>query len=346
MEPIIYMLPKSNKIIESNELNFIFSNHPNPKLMKYGFNYICESLDMIKITSNPYYRVGLKFDLERKDNNSISTKVATFFQTKKFNIIFAEYWEILNLFHLLFSEQNIYTTDHDTITEIVRIYQQLTKRKDKITILGEKNKKNATLIVYRFSEIDIDENAAVQFIINALPDLLSIQSKGGNMVLQFFGMQTYISTEIIYYLSSIYNESYIIKPAITSDLSENKYLTFLGLKESIKLIIPKHPVNSYLLTLGLHDIPNEIEIIIQCVNADFIINKHKRYCTIMNYLNKNVYEGATYQEMIKKQDENTNKWLELFSNISPENMINLLNKLINIFSNKCLEIRANLSKML
>lgn len=333
MESLIYVLPKSEKQIDIKEFDIYFDEQPSPKLIKYGFNNINDELDLITLTSTPYYKVGLNFDFDRTDDNSINVKASTIFKTNKFDIDFAEFWEVLNIFEMLNLDQKIYT-NISSIKEICVVHQKISNTNHKFTYI-EKNesKPNATLIIYKYSSADIDENAAIQFIINNLSNLLAVQTKGANMILQLFSLQTQISAEIIYYLSTLYNESYLMKPSISSNISDSKYLILIGLKNLMNLSIPSHPDNIYLTSIGLKTLPNELVTIIQCMNSSVIPNKYKKYNQIKEYLDTKVYEGATYQELIQAQDLSTDKWLQIFYNL--DNMKALLNKSLENSSIKC-----------
>ena len=333
MEPIIYALPKTEQLIEPSELNIYFDNHPNPKLIKYGFNNIGNQLDLIALTSIPSYKAGLEFDFEQDGKDSLSGQANALFKTKKFDQTFGEFWEIFTLFGLLDTNQTIYSPKNsDTIKGVVDAYQKITNSKQNINI-SNNSKSNAGLVVYKYSDIDIDENAATQFILDALPNLLSVQDLGSNMILQLFNLQTQITAEIIYLLNTLYVEAYVIKPSIVSDLFNTKYLVLINLKNKFKLVIPSHPNNVYLSSLGLKNLPNNFETVIQCVNSDVMPKKYKRYNLIKSYLDTKVYEGATYQEMIQAQIINAKKWLSTFDNIS--NLKTILDSALEKTNSRC-----------
>lgn len=335
MEPIIYLFPKSDKIIEPNEINIIFDDQPSPKLIKYGFNNINEQLDMIALTSIPYYRVGLSFDFQSTDENSIVTRASKLLKTNNFDQHFAEFWEILNIFGLLDKNQQIYTTHVNSIKNITDIYKKMTNTNYTYSILDDKTIKSrqVSLVINKYSDVDIDENAAIELLINQLADLLNIQKKGANMIIQLFSLQTQTSAEIIYYLSMLYNEAYLMKPIVTSDLSDSKFLILLNLKTESTLSIPKHPESLYLVSLGIKLLPNNFTRIIQCMNAEIIPKKYLKYSQIKSYLDTKVYEGATYQEMLKKQHQNAIEWLEIFAD--PSKIKSLLDTAIAKTTNKC-----------
>jgi len=345
MEPIIYLLPISNKIIELNELDFHFENQPSPKLIKYGFNNMGEQLDLIALTSVPYYKAGLTIDFDRTDDLSIYARGKKIFDIENFDQTFSEFWEIMNLFGMLNTNQNILTNNIDTIKDIVHAFSHITNSEHNFTFnkLNNKSKEKAaitatttataTLVIHKYSTIDLDENAAIQLIINDLSMLLNVQIKNANMVLQLFNLQTQITVEMIYYLSSLYNESYLIKPNATSDLFDSKYLILIGLKDQVKFPTPKNISDAYLINLGIDPIPKNIITVIQCFNSDVIPKKYKLYYQIKSYIDTGNYEGATYQEMIQKQNINMDKWLDTYTNLS--NMKNLFEESIKNSATKC-----------
>jgi hypothetical protein len=334
MEPLVYALPEYNQTIKSSDLNIIFDNHPSPKLIKYGFNNIANQLDMVALTSIPSYKAGLEFDFDRTEDNSFVAQAEKNFSVKEFDQTFGEFWEILLMFKLLNQDQIIYSPqNYRTVQSIVNSYQKITTNNFNIKIENTSKKTNAKLVIHKYSDIDLDENASVQFIIDILPDLLSVQSEGSNMILQLFNMQTQITSEIIYLLSNLYAEAYLFKPIIVSDLYDTKYIILINLKAKFNLVIPKHSENVYLSSLGFQNLPNNFETMIQCMNSDVMAKKFQRYAIIKSYLDTKVYEGATYQEMITQQKSNAKKWLEIFSNVS--NLESILDDSLKRTSIKC-----------
>ena len=339
LKPIIYALPKIDKKIEPKESSFYFDEKPSPKLIKYGFNTLTDELDLSVITNIPQHKAGLNFDFEQTDPNGIYPKVSSRFKIKKFDQNFAEIWEILLLFSLLNTKQTIATNHTATLDEIVRLYGQVSSSKPDIMVADLKTK-SASLIIYKYSDINIDENASIDIIIKNLKQLLSIQKPGATMILQLFSLQTQTSAEIIYYLTSLYNDAYLVKPSISSDLLDSKYLVLIGLKEQTKFSPPAYPENVYLISMGIGNLENDFVTKIQCMNSQVIPLKYKKYIQIKNFLDTKVYEGSTYQEMITIQEKNTDKWIEtFFDKDAPKN---ILDQAIRLTDDKC----ANHNKLM
>lgn len=329
MEPIIYFLPKIAEIIKPSESEIHFDKYPSPKLMKYGFNNIDEQLDLLSLTSIPQYRVGLEVDfnsdriadiassMDNSMDNSIDKKILSKFP-KKINTTFAEFWEILNLFNLITSDKIIYTSNPNIIKEVIDTFHNIMGKNIQHSITD--GKKKATLVINKISDIEIDENAAIQLITNDLSKLLQIQDVGANMILQLFGTQTQTTVELIYFLSSLYTDSFIIKPVATSYLTDIKYLVLTGLKDISTISFPKHSKEMFLTTMNIN-VPDIFSNAIQCINSYLIPKKYKLYLKIKSYLDTKVYEGATYQELLNSQNENLGKWFLLFSNVAPNDQL-------------------------
>ncbi|AQN68340.1 divergent methyltransferase [Saudi moumouvirus] len=332
MNPVIFMFPTSDQI-NINESKLVYDSQPSPKLIKYGFNNINEELDILSLTSNPYYRVGLNFDFERNDENSIVSIASKFFNYDGFNKKYAELWEIINNFKLLDNSNNIATSHPEIVTNISINYNKLRDKNYKHQIFGLDTNKKCNLVIDRFSDVDVEENAVVQYIINHLGNLLNKQLVGSNMVIQMFSTQTQTTAELIYYLSALYNQAYIMRPIISSDFSDEKYLVLLGLKEIPKLPDFLSSDNTYIISFGLN-VPGNIMSIIQCLNSYIMPQKYIRYNKIKQYLDTKVYEGATYQDMINSQNKDTQNWMNTYTDLS--NINNMLDKNIKFTSKNCL----------
>lgn len=332
MDPIIYAFAKPDKPMETSSLKFEFDNKPSPKLIKFGFNNIAEELDLLGLTSNPHYRAGLNFDFEREDEQSFVVRVESTWHVKNFNKTFAEFWEILTMFGLLENDQTISTSHKKEMENILDLYKKMSEGKKKWNIASAKDKR-VTLVVQKYSDADVDENATIQLLIDDLPKLLPIQSQGSSMVLQLFSTQTRTTAEIIYYLASYYNEAYLVKPTVISDLSDSKYLVLIGLNAVPKFAIPKHPKNVYLHTIGLKELPENYGTMIQCFNSEVMPKKYQKYYQIKSYLDTKVYEGATYQDLINKQNQNTEKWISIFGDLS--NIKSVIDAAVQKSSDRC-----------
>lgn len=333
MEPIIYVLPVSNQI-KLDKGKFHYENNPSPKLLKYGFNNMTEQLDLESITIVPQYQAALGFGFEKKNENMmISSNMSEFFKISDVDVTFVEFWEILILFGFLTRDQNIYTSHPKTIEDVTKTFQSTSGSKYNYQING---KNTTSLVVFKYgdSNVEVDENAGIQLLSNNLEKLLTIQDKGASMILQLFGLQTQISAEIVYYLSSLYNEAYLIKPLVISELSNSRYIVLKDLKELITSI-PKFNSSSdtYLTSIGLKPIPIGIDNIIQCMNSFIMPIRQNKYYQIKKYMNTKVYEGGTYHEMIHVQNQNINNWTKFFSNF--DNMNKIFDQSLKKSMSKC-----------
>jgi hypothetical protein len=316
LSPIIYKFPKRiNKPINLLETDFIVDAEPSPKLLKYGFNQTMENLDIISITDNPYYKSGLNFDFDRKDSLSIREKCKDTFGSIDDYKKFCTYWEVLIMFGFLDSNLTILTSEQTILKEIGSIHKKLFK--SKATIGFPKTK--VDLVFQTYSTVNLEENALIHLLMQDLPNLLAKQSKGSTMILQIFGLYTQIMVELIYYLSTLYDNAYLMKPEIVSNLSDEKYLILDGLIGEPKIKYPKSKM--YLSSISIGEIPQPIINMIQCMNSTLVSNKLSAYHYIKSYLASNVFEGIRHDDMIKKQNTHTDNWIETFTSNKLEGLL-------------------------
>ena len=328
--PTIYELPIFNDILEIAQSDIKFSKSPNPKLLKYGFSDLGDTLDFMELTSNIYYKTGLNFDFDRSDSKSIKTKGIEIFGNS-FDQTFAEFWEIINLFDLFNTDQHIYCDRIDILNNIVKFYNKKFKTTNKLSTTNKLT--NVSLILKKFSDVDLEENLLIHLLVNNLFDLLHNQIDKGNMVIQLFDIQTKILVQIIYYLSTLYESSYLINPMINSGISNSKYLVLIKYRGKNNFFLKKIPNNLYLSSIINTPVPETIISVIQCVNSYLLPLKYCIYSKIKNYLDTKVYEGITYVEMIEKQNNNTNKWIDMF--LDPDRFKKILDSSIQITSKNC-----------
>jgi hypothetical protein len=325
MELNIYRLYTSHKdspkldVPEISIKNITLSNDLSPKLIKYGFNKTTDNFDLVGLMKDDYYKIGLNFDFDRTDAESINTIGKKTFNITGIDHNFCMLWEILNLFGMLGLDQTILTNVKNTVTNVTSVYKKMTgsKTNTKIyEIMAPKEK--ASLVINKYSDVDLEEDAVVHLIINDLLKIIPNQvAPGSSMIFQIFSCQTMIMTELIFFMMSLFNEAYIIKPLTSSDLSNEKFLVLCDMKKKIKMFdVPKkYSSNTYISSLNI-ELPVEYVTIIQCINSELIPQKFMTYNNIQAYIKSKMYEGAQYQELYQNQNKNIAKWMEMFTDFS------------------------------
>lgn len=327
MDIIIYRLPTSNQILEVRKEDIQFDDHPSPKLLKYGFNVLGDRLDWVALTSDPHYKAGLRFDFSRSDPESIVSLATATLRPHQFDQTFAEFWEIICLFDLLKNQQILSTNQPEIMEDIIAI-----QKKTKDIRISTKIKDRLHLIIQKYSDVDLDEDTLVTFITKDLSSLFERQVVGANMVLQISSIQTQIMAELVYYLSTLYVSAYIVRPMVIPEISNSKYLVLVGLRqESPWTIFPRE--NAYLSSIISSDLPTEFNSVIQCMNSYLIPLKFTTYSRIQSYLKEKIYEGATYQEFTKIQNEMARRWIDIYS--EPSKAKALLDNIIERTEKTC-----------
>jgi len=333
--PIIYRLPTSDIHLKLDPDHAQFDNQPNPKLIKYGFNNITDSLDLVRLMNNAHYKTGLYIDFDRTDAGSMSVLGKKAFGVPNSDADFCTLWEILQLFGMLNQKQTILTTQSSQIKNIVSSHQKLSKNKSKIEIYDTlPTNEKFTIAIRKYSDIDLSEDAIIQLLIDDLSGLIPNKAEtGSSLIVQVMSCQTCIMSEIIYYLSTLYQEAYIIKPLASSLLSDEKYLVLCGLKKGIKKFgIEKFSSKTYLTGLGI-TLPDDYVRMIQCLNSELIPKKFNNYCIITEYLANKNYEGASYQELYEKQNTNIKNFITTMTDFG--NIENILKQSLAITDTAC-----------
>lgn len=301
MEPRIYILPKITDNNEKTNVIVSFDNYPSPGLLKLGYNDIDEGIDLFGITSNSDYKIFNNIDINKKTIGEFG-----FFPsitTEK-----AELLEIINIFNLIQSDQDIYTSEYDDLEDILK-----TKKKDNKIIKKIDSKTEVSLVIHKISSISIDENGVCLILVEILDSLIKSQKIGANMVLQLFDMKTLITVEILNYINSMYEECFVVN-CCSSDIFENsRYLVCLGLKKKILLGDITIPNNMYISSIGFNDISNEFMEIIKFINIENILIKTNIFQKMEKYGDIKNENQDEYNNIIINQTNNIKKWINLFS---------------------------------
>lgn len=303
--PLIYQLPKLSPIkINQNEITF--DDQIQPKLLKYGSNYMIDNLPLLNITSSKHHTDMLPFNLPQS--------ITPF--KNQLNQTTMELIEILTLFNLIKKNQSFSSNvqPKDILTELETLF--------KIKIPSEKK---ASIVFHKFSEIDIDENIWINLIMGNINNIFSSVQKDGNVIIQLFSFQTKAAVDILYYLSSLAKESFIIKPSVISDVFDCKYLVLLNVTEVVPKINPV-PKNLYLASLLSDDLTKLIPTI-QNVNSILLSKKFISFHKFNTYISDNTIGGIKTQSLKKKQIENMDNWINTFTTKSDQT--ELMEKIIS-----------------
>ena len=326
MNPIIFKIPSVDSItLDKNSI--YYTDRPSPKLLKYGFNDIDNSLNIVELTKNSLYKKCLNFskmdELEKR------------WKIKDAILESLSLWEIFKIFDL-FGNESISVDNVDAINDIITGYNTVSKKKikPKIVVRDSKKKSKETydIVIGKYAEIDLDENGLVHNLLEELPNLFSLQGKKSTMILQLFSIQTKIMVQLITFLSTLYDTSYLIRPASSSDLSAEKFLVLKNLKKPFVFPVIDSG-EMYVANLTNVDIPDNLNVMIQCINANLIPIHIESYNRIKNLLKDGNIEGDT--DLKKEQEHNITYWISNFVDSNKTESKEYLNDMIQDTSVKC-----------
>jgi hypothetical protein len=303
MEAHIYQIP-SHDIIDITCDQIKFSSDPGPKLLRYGYNDIFKKLDIVNIISDEHHRVGLCMDHKKiKKHGDQQLNV------KNYNQVLAEVWEVIVLMNLTEYNLNI-----------------VSKRDELVSDLTKKMKGTKQLVMAIFSDIDLHEDSLITLLLSNITDFLSKVKKLDSLILQIFDCQTPLMTEIIYVLSTLFDSTYIVRASATPCINTVRYLVLIGYKGT-SITVPKVPSKKYYSSIFEGEIPKGITDKIQCLNADVTPNRYIRLVKMKTYLEKKIFDGVMYKNMLAVQEMNEQKWFSTFTKPDKNDII----------SNKALE---------
>ena len=331
MEPAIYKIPDITSTITDTNIMTVYGDKPALKLLKFGFDHITKCVDVLSITASDHHRIHLNIDFTRKDPKSIGSLCNEKLQMNSLDNTTAELWEIINVFRLMNTDQ-IYMSSHQDIVGTINktmVSKKYVDGKSSPTKSPEK----ASLIINKYSDIDLDENVLIHMLLDDISSTYSKQPVGSSLVVQIFGCYTSVSADIIFCLASFYEKSHIYIPSVTPFYSDSKYLVLNGLKKKIQLKIPKQPTNAYVQKLLIDVDTDIIAPLLQCMNSHIVPKRLRKYFSIEKYIQDKIYEGAIYDDLMKIQNTNTEDWINKYTNI--ERLSVLVDNIIDKNSKAC-----------
>lgn len=297
MEPLVCIVNSTDK--QLTPLKYSMSNKPNLPLLKYS-NVYSNQLAINTLQLNANYPLLMDFDL--KQMGKMAQNLMNEFH---FNQTLAEWWEIMMLCQLWETTGTLYSMSHSTIAQsIADDYTHLTSKQIKTVA----NYQVADTLFYKYSDVSVNENAAIEFIIHYLTTIIDAKI-GSNSIIQLMNLETNITAQIITYLSSIYTQSYLIKPTITSLLDNTHYLVNIQLKTKLNLIMPPFTKENYLVSLGI-TVPDIVSQTIICVNSVLGFKRCEAYQWVKSMLEQ--WTGEPSKEVTTKQAVHNAKWFEVF----------------------------------
>jgi hypothetical protein len=308
-KPLIYTSAVSKEPLVLDQTKIKFSPNPNPQLIKYGFNNLLHTLDTVSVISNPYWIYGLSTNFS--EDFETTQQIKKTFGIKHFDRITAIMWELLNLFGLVNQTTTLATSANSDIgsNQTTSLTHMFKKQFDLNLKFSSSN--SDIFFVLVSANTDLEENAALLMVIKELAS--TKHKRGSNIILQLFSTQTSASAELITYLSSLFDATYLVKPVSSNDLIDSKYIVFINAKTDFQFPSVKIPGKTFIQSFGIKSIPMDITNMIQCSNSLLIPAKYHTYNKIQAYLKTEVYEGATYVELKNAQIANVEQWIKTFS---------------------------------
>ena len=295
MDPLVYPLPHVADPI--TKWQPVTCERPPRPLLKYGYT-TQSSIDYVTITTGEYYTASLDVYLDTESIQRI--KEAT--GMDKVTTASVELWEIGSLSDLWKNVKRVLAPGaRSVMTDIARANGH------KWSISDEDG--NADLAVYRYTNDPIEETTCLQAITEVLPGLFNGLAKGGKLVIQLARLSTTAMAELITFLASHFQESYLIRPAILSAIYDGCYFVGKDYRGSASKI---QGIDGCLHSLGI-EVPEEIDRTMACLAGRLVPARYRQYYRTKSYLDGGLY-NTDRADMYKKQREgHLSRWIERLS---------------------------------
>ena len=170
MNPLIYILPNVGDI--DIKIKYKNSNDMDVNLLKYGHNIFDNNINLNDLSDNEYHKVCKDYDISICDEKNFLCEVKKKFGVEKINQDIIHLWEILYMFDILKSDDNI----SNNYNEIIKKFSEFKK----IENVSFNNKKNNDLYFYHIDDIKEENKIHIFpfFLLTSLGDILKVQNEG------------------------------------------------------------------------------------------------------------------------------------------------------------------------
>lgn len=270
------------------------------------------------------------------------------------NNYFTQIWEMILYFDLMPNKikkiKTMHITDkHSYFVEGCIIYRLFINQKlnsDEFILSNEddndflkyfeKNIKNkytknsVDLITTEIYEVDgekiLSESKSFKTILKQLYTILDAQKNDGDLVLKIYDTYTFVSLNMIEFIRSFYEKSYICKPFTSLKINSERYLVckffkssqlknsiMSNIKKLIEIMDKNEEFKIFSLMNNLHIEKKSIELY-KKMSIDISTNQYTGINNMFNYLLLDNKNGSEFHEIIKNQEEATEFWISTFLN--------------------------------
>lgn len=278
------LIVKINQREKINEFNIITSSEPPIKLLKYGNS----ENNPIEIINNNHYKNVLPYNFQNEKFISLGKELIG----QEFNEDICIYIEIFSTFKLSLNKNTkIYSNSNSNLSKFSDV------------IINNKISDYDTIF------LQCDKSYYMTHYINLLSKLLNLQKLNSNLIIEIGPFHSNITCELINFLSSYYELSYLFKPTIISPIKDSFYLICLNLKNTFN--IPEINIQDlYIISISLCS--QEINDLIQKLLIKYIPIKIEYYMKIKKYVDNKNFHGAQTEELLQEQLNNLRNWYKLF----------------------------------
>lgn len=169
---------------------------------------------------------------------------------------------------------------------------------------------------------NLKEQDSLKLFLEQLSVAIECQDKGSSMICKIHESYTLALNKLVYLLSELYDETYVIKPLTSKPSNSEKFIVFKGYTNKgdkvlkiIKSILSDMKSNKNLFLVNFckdFDLPNDFIAAIRKMNSEISNKQLINVNNIVDFINKENYFGDQYQTYRLQQIESANHWIARF----------------------------------
>lgn len=195
--------------------------------------------------------------------------------------------------------------------KIIKSFSGETKKVDVVTAYG------APDWIYKITlEQDI-----TKLVISEITCALGILSDNGSFVYRIFETFTATTCKLIYVLSLLFDETYLVKPLTSHASTSEKFIVCKGYKpnqkildqfEKINKIMSNNPELNVVNIFPELELPTDFHMLMMCINTEIANKQIIGINKIIAFIKSQNYYGDAYTDERLAQINASNYWLNLF----------------------------------
>ena len=306
---------------------------PPNHLLSLGYVPQSQDLDMIRITCNQHYRDVLEIGYNKKMIDDLNTLLSISVTIPKDHDVsdermfqyyasITQLWELCHVFHLEKGKMCIISTvsqraanklQNTIVPDIISKSLSSSFKQLEHTEFMKDEKVDVAICFYTL--YSLSQHIAYTQLIALFSDVQSTQKKDSCAIIQLPTITTQPLLDYICYMASMYESCYLVRPGISTSISDMQYLVLLKYRDSKNRKNSKKKSKS-----SMKDRPITVKKAIQVHNYATIWPKVCNYSRMLSYITAGFFAGTETYNYKMQQEQLEQSWIALMKSI-PNNIL-------------------------